>query len=159
MKSVKYLLLGTLTALFFQANSQSVKWADEAPNNSKWIVTDVAGYTSKSVFLIKKRPALFSADSYFMDRYDLPDMKKVYSKEVWGTDDGTDKGKALHIDRVYCLKEGVVVIGVSHDYTAVYAMQLRTEDGVLLDSKKVTLAEMDPKNKEQAAFQFEVSKD
>ncbi len=159
MKIAKYFLLGSLSFLFVKANSQSVKWADEYQNDCKQQVSEVAGYTSQSVFLIKRSLGIFSSPKIFIDRYDLPDMKKVYTKELWGTDDGSDKGKLLHIDRMFCLNQGVIVTATNHDNTAIYAMQYRTEDGSLLDSKKVTLAEMDPKNKEQADFHFEISKD
>jgi hypothetical protein len=163
MKSIKYLLFGAFSVFILNANAQSVKWSNEAINDSKWNVSDVAGCTSKSIFLIKKVPeSAFTQPKYFLDRYDFPGVNKVWTKEVWGTEDGTDKGKSLRIHNVYCLKDGPVVIALNHDYSTVYAMQLRTEDGVLLDSKKVTIGDMEAKNSEQAKsapFKFCMSKD
>ncbi|HTA26305.1 MAG TPA: hypothetical protein VK809_00845 [Bacteroidia bacterium] len=163
MKKIKCFLFVLASLFYIDTYSQSVKWADETENNSKITVSDLAGYTNKSVFVIKKRADNgFSAEKFFLDRYDLPDMKKVWTKEIWGTEDGTDKGKTLRINNVYSLIDGVIVIALNHDYSTVYAMQLRTEDGVLLDSKKVTIGDMDAKNSEQAKnapFKFCISKD
>jgi len=165
MKSMKYLLIITLSVLFINARAQSVKWADEAENIAKIRVSDMAGYTSKSVFVIKKREdegAFAGEPKLFLDKYDLPNMNKVWSKEIWGTEDGTDKGKSLHIVNVYCLINGVLIIALSHDYSTVYAMQLRAEDGVVLDSRKVTIGDMEAKNEDQrksAPFKFAMSKD
>ena len=162
MKTFNYFLLLILSVFFINAGAQSVKWTDETENIAKAPVSDVAGYTTKSVYLIKRIPGGLTKEKYFLDRYDLPNMNKVWTKEIWGTEDGTDKGKSLRIHDVYCLNGGPVVIATSHDYSTVYAMQLRVEDGVVLDSKKVTIGEMDAKNEEQAKsspFRFSISKD
>ena len=74
-----------------------------------------------------------------MDRYDLPDMKKVWTKEIWGTDDGTDKGKSLHVEAAVCLNDGVVVIATSHDHSTVYAMQLRPKMAYCWIAEKLRL--------------------
>ena len=89
MKIKNYLLTGVLSFFLIHANAQSVKWADEAENLSKITVSDIAGYTNNSVYVIKKRgPGGLSEQKFFLDRYDLPDMKKVWTKEMWGTEDG-----------------------------------------------------------------------
>ena len=164
MKKTKYILMLSLSVLIINATAQSVKWADEAENASKIRASDMAGYTDKSVFLIKKTDqGEWGGDSkFFLDRYDLPNMNKIWTKEMWGTDDGTDKGKSLHISNVYSLIDGVLVIALSHDFSTVYAMQVRVEDGVLLDSRKVTIGDMEAKNEDQrksAPFKFAMSKD
>lgn len=163
MKTANYFLLLALSVFFVNVKGQSVQWANESENTSKITVSDVAGYTGTSIFIIKKRSAGgLSEPKYFLDRYDLPDMNKVWTKEMWGTEDGTDKGKSLRINNVYCLAGGPVVIALSHDYSTVYAMQLRVEDGVVLDSRKVTIGDMEAKNEDQrtnAPFKFAISKD
>ena len=163
MKNIKYILTITLSVFLIHVKGQSVKWADEAVNTPKVPVSDVAGYTDKSIFLIKRRSVGgFSEAKCSLDRYDLPDMNKVWTKEIWGTEDGTDKGKSLRISNVYCLAGGPLVIALSHDYNTVYAFQLRVEDGVLLDSRKVTIGDMEAKNDDQRAsapFKFAISKD
>ncbi len=162
MKIKKYLLLAMLFSLCSGAFSQSVQWSAEAENPSKVPVGDVAGYTDKSVFVIKREAeGAFNKAKYFIDRYDLPDMKKVWTKEVWGTEDGTDKGKSLRIVGAYCLSGGVIVIASNHDRTNVYAMQLRAEDGLLLDSRKVTIGDIDNGNvkTDKEVLRFRMSKD
>ena len=56
MKNFKHLFTLLFSLFLIHVNAQSVQWADESPNTSKWFVNDVAGYTSQSVFLVKKIP-------------------------------------------------------------------------------------------------------
>jgi hypothetical protein len=163
MKKIQWLLSLAMYLFIVEAYSQSLKWGNETPNDSKLNVTTALGYTGKSVFLLKNTiDDRYKPIKYIIERYDLPDMKKMYSKEIWGTEDGTDNGKLLHINKIYCLNEGVIVITQSHDYKIVYAMQLRTSDGLILDSRKDTLGQFYTKNGEQITklpYKFIVSND
>ncbi len=161
MKNINYLLLFGLSMAFLNASSQNTQWVMSSPQDSQIVVSDMAGNSNKSVFLFKQTNGTFtwSTLNFWVERYDMPSMKKIYEKKIEGTEEEGGKGKSLIIDNAYSLKQGVIVIAISNDSRTAYAMLLNSDDGSLKDGKKLTLAEINPQIEGEISLKFEVSKD
>jgi hypothetical protein len=154
-------ILTLSSSLFILCNAQQVQWSTQEENDFKGNFEGKPIFIGNSAYIIQSKSALYSMPKFIFEKYDLPDMKKVYATELYGTDDGTPKGKKIYITEIYGLKNDIIAIGMGLDYKKVYAFKVNLEDGTIINNK-VEVGECEGKsmaNMFEMPYHFTVSND
>lgn len=151
-------------------NAQTITWGltQKATTDSK--PDHIVGIDDKAVYMLKyynSGPgAIVLGGSYplvyTLEKYDLPDMKREFSKEIDLTEDGSEKGPVMYCDGVFMLKDNMVALVYGNDVKSLYGMKVGA-DGTVDRNNKVLIGKVDNRYSKsmlsEYRYGFAVSKD
>jgi RHS repeat-associated protein len=138
MKKVLLLLIVALFNLF--GNAQSIQWGLPQKPNTNSKPSKIIGEDSKGAYLIKFYNSHQNNTVYpsilTLEKFDFPDMKREFSKELRVTENGEPKGPAMYFDSIFNMKDNLVLMLYGHDVKTLYGMKINP-DGSLGDKTEI----------------------
>ena len=99
--------------------------------------------------------------SLTIEKFDFPDYKREFTKDLYLTDDGTEKGPEMYYDGVFGMKDNMVVMMYANDVKTLYGMKVGADGSV--DKNKVLIGTVTNRWKKsilsESRYLFEVTKD
>jgi len=143
--------MNTKTALFFSlasiysltGNTQNIKWGMSQKSATDSRPSKMIGYDAMGVYVVKTYnnhenvinatyPALVT-----LEKYDFPDMKREYSKEIDLTEDGKPKGPDMYCDGIYCMKDNLLMLIYGNDVKTLYGEKIMPDGNI--DNNRVQI--------------------